>query len=237
MSRSERDGACSRFGEAAAFVLGALDGEDRAYRAHLAGCSICRAEVAELRLVVDAVPGAVADAVASDELRDRVMAVVRAEAELLKAAGPGADLAPGRPRGRLPRPRVLAAAGMVAATALVAVVIWGSSGAATRTVTARVAFASTGAHAVLRELGDRGELVLSGMPQPPPGKIYEVWVQRARAAPRPTDALFTVTSTGSGSVGVPESLRGVREVLVSAEPLGGSRRLTAPVLVQVSVPS
>jgi hypothetical protein len=235
MTFSER--GCPQSADAGAFVLGALGDEDRDYRAHLAECSICRAEVAELRLVIGAVPGAVPDAVASDELRDRVMAVVRSEAELLKAAGPDADLAPRRPRGRLPRARVLAAAGTLAVTALVAVLIVGFSGPATRAIPARIAFASSGAHAVLRERGDRGELVLSGMPQPPRGKIYEVWVQRARNAPAPTDALFTVTSSGSGSVGVPESLTGVREVLVSAEPLGGSRRLTGPVLIQVSVPS
>jgi hypothetical protein len=237
MTFSERERECPQSAEAGAFVLGALGDEDRDYRAHLTECSICRTEVAELRLVIDAVPGGVPDAVASDELRDRVMAVVRAEAELLKAAGPDADLAPRPPRIWGPRARGLAAAGMLAATALVAAVIVGSSGPATRTIPARIAFSSSGAHAVLRELGDRGELLLSGMPQPPRGKIYEVWVQRARNAPAPTDALFTVTSRGSGSVGVPGSLGGVREVLVSAEPLGGSRRLTGPVLIQVSVSS
>ena len=235
MSWLARDLECPQCVEAAAFVLGALGDDDRDYRAHLAGCSICRAEVAELRLVIDAVPRAVPSAVAPDELHDRVMAVVRSEAELLKAAGPDADLAPRRLRGWLPHARLAAAAGMLAATALVVVLILGSSGPATRAIPARIAFASPGAHAVLRELGDRGELVLSGIPQPPPGKIYEMWEQRARNAPTPTDALFTVTSSGSGSVGVPDSLAGVREVLVSAEPLGGSRRLTGPVLIQVSV--
>jgi hypothetical protein len=234
---SERDHECPQSAEAGAFVLGALGDEDRAYRAHLAGCSICRAEVAALRPVIHAVPSSVPEAVASDELRARVMAIVRSEAELLKAAGPEADLAPRRPRGWLPPARALAAAGMLAAAALAAGLIINSSGPATRAIPARIAFASPRAHGVLRELGNRGELVLSGMPEPPPGKIYEVWVQRARKPPTPTNALFTVTSGGGGSVGVPESLGGVREVLVSAEPLGGSRRLTGPVLIQVSLSS
>lgn len=235
MSFSERE--CPQSAEAGAFVLGALDDEDHDYRAHLAGCPICRAEVAELRVVIDAVPGAAPDAVASDELRARVMAVVRAEAELLKAAGPDADLVSRAPRMWRPRAGGLAAAGMLATTGLVAVLIWGPSGPATRTIAARIAFASPSAHAVFRELGDRGELLLSGMPQPPPGKVYEVWVQRAGNTPAPTDALFTVTSTGSSSVGVPGSLSDVRAVLVSAEPLGGSRRLTGPVLIRATVSS
>jgi len=233
----ERERECPQCVEAAAFVLGALGGEDPEYRAHLAGCSVCRAEVAELRLVIDAVPSAVPDAVAPDGLRERVLAVVRSEAELLRAAGPDADLAPRRPRGRVPRARVLAVASMLATTGLAAALILPSAGPATRAIPARVALTSRGARAVLRERGDRGELILSGMPQPPLGRVYEVWVQRGRNAPAPTDALFTVTSSGSGSVGVPGSLAGVREVLVSAEPLGGSRRLTGRVLIRAGVSS
>jgi hypothetical protein len=69
------------------------------------------------------------------------------------------------------------------------------------------------------------------MPQPPLGKVYEVWLRRASSAPSPTDALFSVTSRGSGSVAVPGNLHGVREVLVTSEPQGGSAHPTsAPVL-------
>ena len=76
------------------------------------------------------------------------------------------------------------------------------------------------------------ELVVSGMRQPPPGKIYEVWLKRGAGAPRPTDALFGVTSQGSGSASVPQSLHGVREVLVTSEPRGGSLHPTSqPVIV------
>jgi hypothetical protein len=52
--------------------------------------------------------------------------------------------------------------------------------------------------------------------------VYEVWVKRV-GAPQPTDALFTVTSRGAATVGVPGSVAGVKEVLVTSEPLGGSR--------------
>ena len=53
------------------------------------------------------------------------------------------------------------------------------------------------------------------------------------AGPRPTDALFSVTSRGSGSVNVPGSLRGVTEVMVTSEPLGGSSSPTGPPLLLI----
>ncbi len=71
------------------------------------------------------------------------------------------------------------------------------------------------------------------MPQPPLGEIYEVWLARTSASPQPTDALFGVTNSGSGSVNVPGSLRGVREVMVTREPLGGSSHPTSAPLLRV----
>ena len=86
-------------------------------------------------------------------------------------------------------------------------------------------------HARVRSSGPRAELIVSGMPEPPVGEIYEVWLNRPSAPPRPTDALFTVTSEGNAAVEVPGSLRGVREITVTSEPLGGSSSPTsAPVL-------
>jgi hypothetical protein len=41
-------------------------------------------------------------------------------------------------------------------------------------------------------------------------------------APKPTDALFNVTSAGRATVGIPGGVRGVRDVLVTSEPAGGS---------------
>jgi hypothetical protein len=71
------------------------------------------------------------------------------------------------------------------------------------------------------------------MPQTAPGRVYEVWVVKGSGgSPQPTDALFNVTSAGNATVGVPGSVSGVSEVLVSSEPRGGSRSpTTAPVIV------
>lgn len=79
------------------------------------------------------------------------------------------------------------------------------------------------------------ELVVSGMPAPPLGEVYELWLNRSDAAPRPTDALFMVTRAGNGSVEVPGSLRGVREVMVTSEPLGGSSSPTSAAILRVRV--
>jgi hypothetical protein len=84
----------------------------------------------------------------------------------------------------------------------------------------------------LRVTGDRGELIAQGLPQPPAGRIYEMWVQRGKATPTPTGTLFSVTSRGSVAVGVPGSLNGVSAVMVTQEPAGGTLVPTsAPVIV------
>ena len=112
---------------------------------------------------------------------------------------------------------------------LVLVVAGSGSGGGTRVIRAQVS--APGASALVAVSGGRAELRLAGMPQTSPGRVYEVWVKRS-GAPQPTDALFTVTAAGRATVGVPGSVKGVNEVLVSSEPAGGSRVPTrTPVIV------
>ncbi len=97
-------------------------------------------------------------------------------------------------------------------------------------------FSGGGAHAYLRRGGHHGELEVYGMQEPPIGEVYEVWLQRGgRGSPQPTDALFGVTSAGQATVEVPGDLRDVREVLVTAEPLGGSTSPTSAPVLRVAV--
>ncbi len=87
------------------------------------------------------------------------------------------------------------------------------------------------ASASVRVSGGHAELNIAGMPQTTPGRVYEVWVKRT-GAPQPTDALFTVSRAGSATVGVPGSVTGVKEILVTSEPRGGSPAPTrTPVIV------
>ena len=90
----------------------------------------------------------------------------------------------------------------------------------------------TAGSAEVRVAGGRAELILRGFPPPPAGDVYEIWLKRAGRAPSPTPVLFSVTSAGTGDVGVPADLHGVRQMLVTPEPAGGSLVPThAPVIV------
>lgn len=236
MSSREPHTDCAHVVDAAPYALGALADQDR-YREHLTTCSTCRAEVAELRLVVDTLPSSVAAHAAPAALRERVLAQARSEAELLNAAGTEADQPPRVRPWRSRRISLATAGAAIAAAAAIAVAVAlsvGSSPQAPVTTSRRVAAIIPGASASLREIDGRGELVVSGMPPPPHGKIYEVWLGRGSRAPQPTDALFGVTGAGTGSVAVP-SLRDVKEVLVTAEPLGGSLHPTSAPLIRVIV--
>jgi hypothetical protein len=233
VSAHEESLHCQESVDAAAYVLGALD-EPESYREHLATCTVCQAEVARLQPVVDALPATVPPQSAPEGLRQRVLSVVRSEAELLREAGQEADEPPRRgSRWRRPRMAVLAWGALAATVAAVlAIALTGGSSQQTRVTSAHVAV--VGAHVSLRQVAGHSELLLAGMPQPPAGKIYEVWLSRG-AAPQPTDALFGVTRYGRGAVAVPGSLHGVKEVLVTSEPLGGSSHPTSAPLIRVAV--
>ncbi len=217
MSRSP----CEQSAQVAAYALGSLE-DDEAVRfgEHLASCSECTRELAELQLVVDRLPEAVPPAIASPALKERVMSVVRSEAELLRAAGPQADRpAPARRR-RRPLFTFAGALGLAAAAVLVVVIAVGGAGSSVRTTMGHTAWAT--ASVVLRQSGGRAELDVIGVPAPAPDRIYQVWLERAQRPPTPTDALFGVNRRGDAAVVVPGSLHGVQHVLVTAEPLGGS---------------
>jgi anti-sigma-K factor RskA len=214
-------------GDAAAYVLGALDAaEAEAFRAHMATCIICRDEVAALQRVADALPMAAPQYEAPSGLRRRVLADVRAEPR-----GQPSAQRPRSPRIRLPRPVLAGALAVVLALVVVGVVELASGGSSgVRVISAHVTAAD--ASAQLRVAGGRAELVVRHFPAPPAGHIYEVWLQRGHSAPSPTKTLFSVTSSGAGNIGLPNSLNGVSAVLVTPEPAGGSLAPThTPVIV------
>jgi hypothetical protein len=235
MSSHETGVNCDRCVDAAPYVLGAL-AEPEPYGDHLATCAICQAEVAKLQPVVDTLARTVPPAAATARLRQRVLATVRSEAELLQAAGHEADEPPKPRRWRSSRWAIVSTSIAIAASVAVAAIALNvGSSTRERVRVGQVAASIQGAHASLHEFGDRAELVLSGMPQPRLGRIYEVWLNRRTGSPQPTDALFGVTSEGDGSVNVPNSLHGVKEVLVTSEPLGGSSHPSGSPVIRVIV--
>jgi hypothetical protein len=81
------------------------------------------------------------------------------------------------------------------------------------------------------------KLVVDGLPAPPPGRIYQVWLDHPndRQAPQPTDALFSTSRHGHATVGVPSDLEDVSAVLVTDEPIGGSQIPTGKQVIAVRV--
>jgi hypothetical protein len=241
MSVSVHELRCERLPDCAAYVLGALDEQEAlCHRTHLVECRICPAEVAQLQLVADALALGVPRAAPSLGLRARVVGPAQAEAELRGVEGRESGgrsptqvrggSVPGRPRGasiltRL-RPVLAGAAALGVGLAIGALALNSSASGKTEVIRAVVVAPGYHATAELRKVGARLELVVIGMPAPPPGRIYEVWLEHGTAAPLPTDALFSVTKAGDGSVGVPGDLHGVSKVLVTDEPLGGSLKPT-----------
>jgi hypothetical protein len=235
---------CPRTDDAASYVLRAMpDGEWEAYQDHVARCAPCAEKVAELGFVADALLSGVPQLSAPPPLRDRVMAIVGAESELLRATGHGADRAapvqpPRRWRLRPLRPRPAIALACVALAVGIgggALLSSGDGGVTPRMVVARVE--APGAKARVRMTADGAKLEVSRMPPPPEGRIYQVWLHRggARTPPVPTDALFSVTRDGDASVDVPGDLRDVDAVLVTDEPPGGSRRPTRAPVIRASL--
>jgi anti-sigma-K factor RskA len=264
--------SCEHRDDAGAWVLGALPGDERErFAAHLAGCDVCRREVAELQMVADTLPLAAPQVAPPPELKERIMSAVRAEAAVLAAAGPEADAVPrvaeperepelerAEPpaapveRARRERPerrksdgawwrrpllnlRPLPAAGLAGVLLALGVGIGAlasGGGDSGRTVQAQVVAPSAPtARASLTVSGNDATLKVSGFPSPPAGRVYQVWVKRPGRDPAPTNALFSVRR-GQATVEVPASVRNGDQVLVTAEPDGGSPAPTrAPVIV------
>jgi hypothetical protein len=236
-------------GNAAPYVLGALtDDENEAFRGHLESCSVCREEVAALQVVAAALPAAAPQLSAPPQLKRRVMASVREDARRRAAHGADELAQDRRAPGQVParrwragalarlqwRPN-LAVATFAAAVIALAVVAFASGGGAGTRVS-RATVLPRGASASLSVSDGHAQLNILDMPQAAPGRVYELWLKRsASAQPQPTDALFTVARDGAASVGVPGGVSGVSEVLVTSEPLGGSRVPTLPALIVARV--
>lgn len=230
-------------GEAAAYVLGALEpAEMAAFSRHLETCVVCRDEVLEFGLVTDALAVSPPQFEAPRRLRRNVHAELRrSDFARSRRLGRGHAEEGTRRAGGEARPARTArrswtplAAGL-AALALVLVLIDLRPPGATRPLAARTYAASVvgiGGSAEVRVAGSHAELLVHHIGAPAAGEIYEVWLKPRDGAPQPTKALFSVTSNGEGVVEVPGSLRHVSEVLVTQEPAGGTLHPTsAPVIV------
>src|SRR3954453_20130506 len=166
-------------------------------------------------------------------LKARIMSEVNREAALLAAAGASADRPEAKPRREKRRWFGLPSIALACATLLagigVGAAVFAGGGGTTLSVAATGAAAK--AVAEVDVSGDKAVLVAHHMPGPGQGKTYQVWLKRPGEAPQPTSALFTPLSDGSATATVTGDLHDGDQILVTAEPAGGSPMPTSnPVL-------
>ena len=224
-----------------AYLLGALpELETEVFERHLESCSSCRSELAQLRVASEALPRAVEPVLPPPELKESLMRTVWAEA---------AEREEARPKRRWSRPfleRLPRLTPALAATAAACVLAIGIGigvgvsqigGGGSKAIAALVDHTrAPSGSATLHLPSNRKNALLSvqGLPDPGPGKVYEVWVQRGGTM-APAGALFSVGSGGSGSAGIPGSLEGAEAVAVTAERDGGALKPTQMPVITVKL--
>jgi anti-sigma-K factor RskA len=219
--------------ELAAYLLGALEpGEAAELERHLAGCEPCRTELEWLRPAVQLLPESAPRVEPPPQLRGRLMEQVRSEAESAPAPSRARRWSIG---GWSLRP-VAGLAALVLVVAAVAAYAIGSgdSGSGGNTTTV-VAGHSPGVIAEVVRDGGSGTLHLTNLHQLPSDKVLQAWVERdGRVVSAKT--LFVPNQDGTASATI-DDMEGVKTVMVTAEPRGGSVQPTSAPIVSVAIPN
>ncbi len=240
--------------ELAAYLLGALEPtEMAAFERHAEDCERCRDEARWLMPAMQALPESIERHQAPPQLRERLMAEVRADlgASLGGTAeerAPGED---GRERGgwrqrigalwRGEGPRGLrTVAGLAALLLVVAAVAGyvvgnnGSSSPSGGSVSTVVSGQAPGIVATMVREGGGGSLHLKNVKPIPDGRVLEAWVQRGGKV-TPVRALFVPDREGRASTTV-ANMEGVETVMVTVEPAGGTEAPTSTPIVTMPIP-
>lgn len=222
----------------AAYMLGALEPDEAAaLERHAEDCERCRQEMRWLTPAVDALPEGVERVEPPVELRSRLLAEVRADADDAQRGERRRAFAWLRGPGPLGlRPAVGLAALALAIVAVTGYAIGGgmdggSGGGGTDAI---VAGEAPGITAKMVDEGDSGTLRLANVHQLPSDKVLEAWVQR-NGEVEAVQALFVPDRVGRASTQLPD-MAGVEVVMVTAEPKGGSEAPTSSPLITIPVP-
>lgn len=229
----------------AAYLLGALAADEAAaLERHAEGCEACRAEMLWLTPAVSALPETVQRLEPAPELRQRLLAEVRAEAKPAAAAASAEAGLPRRlsswfrelgsgPMGR--RPVVGFAAALLVVAAVAGVAIGGGIGGGEAETSTVVVGKPPGVTAKMTSHGEEGTLQLANVHQVPSDRVLEAWVRRDGEV-EPVRALFVPDSQGRASTTIAD-MEGVDLIMVTAEPRGGSDAPTSSPIISVSVPN
>lgn len=234
--------------DVAAYMLGALEPDEAAaLERHAADCEHCQAEIRWLTPALDALPEGIERLEPPRDLRERVLAEVRADAAEgagvrgdARAAQPGflgrasdwlRNLGSG-PMGLRPVAGVAVAILVVAAVAGFAIGGGLGSGEGTQTSTV-VTGKAPGVTAKMISEGDSGTLHLDNVKQLPSDRVLEAWVQRDGEV-EAVEALFVPDREGRASTELPD-MDGVEVVMVTKEPSGGSESPTSAPIITISV--
>jgi hypothetical protein len=239
-----------RLEEAVAFALGSLDA-DRVddFKDHLQGCKRCQEELRWLAPAIRALPETVERQTPPPELKVRLIAEVQAD---LEAEAKDAREAERRERAESHSGlgewlRGLNLGGLtwkpLAGLAVVVLIVAGGIGYSVGTGgsgsgsahTTKIEPGANGIEASVVTEGDRGEIRLANLKQLPEGKVLEAWVQRGNAV-EPVPALFTPDHAGNASTTI-EDMRDVSLVMVTQEPMGGTKVPTTEPFVEVPIES
>ena len=213
----------------AAYMLGALEpGEAAELERHLEGCERCREEMRWLEPAVHSLPEAVERQEPPKQLRQSLMAEVRADAQ--------PEERPARVRSR--RWILKPAVGFAVIALLVGGVVGyqvgrdgGDEGGGASTIVRQI----NGMTVTMVQEGDGGKLELAGVPQPPKDKVFEAWVERdgeVEAVP----ALIVPDRNGHAETTIAD-MSGVEAVMVTVEPRGGSEVPTGETVMEMKVPT
>lgn len=228
----------------AAYVLGACPPEEAAViTRHLSACDACIREAGALRRGSAALLTHVPPASPPPHVKDRLMAHVRADASLFDAARERtAPPSRGRDRwrslgDRLRAPLPIAALGCALVLAVGGGALLSSPGSGDTSVVAAQIDRELAPRAsgTLELRGQSGELQVRGLPEPEPGRAYQVWVRNELATPRPANATLRPDADGVSRASLSADLSGARQVLVTSEPLGGSELPTRPPVLRVDL--
>jgi len=198
-----------------AYVIGALeDGEAAAFETHLASCSECRDGVASYGGVLRALRGL---PVAAPPPPPRPAVGLRGRTGWMAAVATAAAF--GVVLGRHLGPPVRADGDVAAIAEMIAM------------QPREVALAGTSARgaAIVGTGGDRTAFLVSGLPAPPAGRGYQVWVRGANVR---SPGMLHRTPDGLEVLVVPgDVLAGAHRIGVTIEPAGGSPARTGPAQV------